>query len=97
LTTSFAACGLASVASTGRDRPDYVPTLVADKTAGMAVVNASRSAVQPRAHWSGQYVEVLMLETLTAFVLTEHLGGLTSTLADRCWLRTTACRRCHWR
>jgi formyl-CoA transferase len=73
-----AACGLASVASTGRERPDYVPTLVADKTAGMAVVNAVLAALFSRERsGEGQYVEVPMLETLTAFVLTEHLGGLT--------------------
>jgi formyl-CoA transferase len=73
-----AACGLAAVASTGRERPDYVPTLVADKTAGMAVVNAVLAALFHRErHGEGQYVEVPMLETLTAFVLTEHLGGLT--------------------
>ena len=73
-----AACGLASVASTGRDQPDYVPTLVADKTSGMSVVNAVLAALFHRERTGrGQYVEVPMLETLTAFVLAEHLGGLT--------------------
>ncbi len=73
-----AACGLAAVASTGREQPDYVPTLVADKTAGMAVVNAVLAALFHRERTGrGQYVEVPMLETLTAFVLAEHLGGLT--------------------
>ncbi len=73
-----AACGLASVASTGRERPDYVPTLVADKTTGMAVVNAVLAALFYRERSGrGQYIEVPMLETLTAFVLAEHLGGLT--------------------
>src|SRR6185295_19833605 len=73
-----AACGLAAVASSGRDRPDYVPTLVADKTSGMAVVNAVLAALFHRERsGEGQYVEVPMLETLTAFVLAEHLGGLT--------------------
>jgi formyl-CoA transferase len=51
---------------------------VADKTAGMAVVNAVLAALFSRERsGEGQYVEVPMLETLTAFVLTEHLGGLT--------------------
>src|SRR6185312_5956451 len=73
-----AASGLASVASIGRDVPDYVPSLIADKTAGMAVVNAVLAALFHRARTGvGQYVEVPMLETLAAFVLTEHLGGLT--------------------
>ena len=73
-----AACGLAAVASTGREQPDYVPTLVADKTTGMAVVNAVLAALFHRERTGeGQYVEVPMLETMTAFVLAEHLGGLT--------------------
>ncbi len=73
-----AASGLVAVASNGRDKPDYVPTLVADKTAGMAVVNAVLAALFHRERTgNGQYVEVPMLETLVAFVLAEHLGGLT--------------------
>jgi formyl-CoA transferase len=62
----------------GRDSPDYVPSLIADKTAGMAVVNAVLAALVHRERGGcGQYVEVPMLETMVAFVLTEHLGGLT--------------------
>ena len=72
-----AASGLAAVASTGRDAPDYVPSLIADKTVGMAVVNAVLAALLHRARTGeGQYVEVPMLETMAAFVLTEHLGGM---------------------
>ncbi|HXC55896.1 MAG TPA: CoA transferase [Rhizomicrobium sp.] len=72
-----AGCGLAAVASIGREAPDYVPSLIADKTAGMAVVNAVLAALLHRARSGrGQYVEVPMLETMVAFVLTEHLGGL---------------------
>ena len=72
-----AGSGLASVASTGRETPDYVPSLIADKTAGMAVVNAVLAALLHRArNGAGQYIEVPMLETMAAFVLTEHIGGL---------------------
>jgi formyl-CoA transferase len=53
-----------------------VPTLVADKTAGMAVVNAVLAALLHRERTGkGQYVEVPMLETVVAYLLTEHLGG----------------------
>jgi len=72
-----AASGLASVASTGRETPDYVPSLIADKTAGMAVANAVMAALVSRGRTGkGQYIEVPMLETMAAFVLTEHIGGL---------------------
>lgn len=73
-----AASGLAAIASIGREEPAYVPTLVADKTTGMAVVNAILAALFHRERsGAGQYVEVPMLETFTAFVLAEHLGGKT--------------------
>ncbi|HJW40212.1 MAG TPA: CoA transferase, partial [Rhizomicrobium sp.] len=72
-----AASGLASVASSGRATPDYVPSLIADKTAGMAVANAVMAALVSRERTGkGQYIEVPMLETMAAFVLTEHIGGL---------------------
>ncbi len=73
-----AASGLAAIASMGRDNPAYVPTLVADKTVGIAVVNAILAAMLHRARTGeGQYVEVPMFETFTDFVLVEHLGGKT--------------------
>jgi formyl-CoA transferase len=73
-----AACGLASIASIGRAEPNYVPTLIADKTTGLAVVNAVLAALLHRERkGAGQYIEVPMLETMAAFVLAEHLAGLT--------------------
>lgn len=73
-----AACGLADVGSLGRDAPDYLPSLIADKTTGLAVANAIMAALLHRErHGAGQYVEVPMLETMTAFVLAEHMGGMT--------------------
>ncbi|RYF58819.1 MAG: CoA transferase [Comamonadaceae bacterium] len=73
-----AACGLASVASVGRDAPGYVPSLIADKTTGLVVSNAVMAALVHRERkGEGQYVEVPMLETMAAFTLAEHMGGLT--------------------
>lgn len=73
-----AASGLASVASIGRPEPNYIPTLIADKTSGMAMVNAVLAALLHRQRTgTGQYIEVPMLETMAAFLLVEHLGGLT--------------------
>lgn len=70
-----AACGLASL---GREVPDYLPTLIADKTAGMALANAVLAALFHRERTGeGQYVEVPMFETMVAFVMAEHLAGLS--------------------
>ncbi len=74
-----AGCGLVGLNSTaGHEEPDYVPSLIADKTAGLAVSNAIMAALLHRATTGqGQYVEVPMLETMAAFVMAEHMGGLT--------------------
>jgi crotonobetainyl-CoA:carnitine CoA-transferase CaiB-like acyl-CoA transferase len=55
-----------------------VPTLVGDKTVGLTMVYPVMAALLQRAHTGeGPAVEVPMLETMTAFVMAEHLGGLT--------------------
>ena len=73
-----AACGLVDLNSRTRETPDYVPSLIADKTTGMALVNAVLAALFCRERsGQGQYVEVPMLETMVAFTLAEHLGGLS--------------------
>lgn len=78
-----AACGLVGVSSIGREAPDYMPSLIADKTTGLAVVNALLAALLYRErHGAGQYVEVPMLETMTAFLLAEHMGGMTFRPSD---------------
>lgn len=73
-----AACGLASLIGHDREAPAYVPSLIADKTVGMALVNAVLAALFHRERCGeGQYVEVPMLETMTSFIMAEHLGGLS--------------------
>ena len=72
-----AASGLASLLGSEYGSPAYVPALIADKTAGLAVVNAVLGALLHRERTGqGQHVEVPMFETLVEFNLTEHLGGL---------------------
>lgn len=72
-----AACGLASLNGLAYEAPHYTPTLVADKTAGMALANAVLAALFVRERTGlGQYVEVPMFETMVSFMLCEHLGGL---------------------
>lgn len=71
--SGFAALALAT---TGEAR--FVPTLVGDKTVGLTMVYAILAALLQRAQTGeGQLVEVPMLETMTAFVMAEHMGGLT--------------------
>lgn len=73
-----AGCGLAALVSEGRPEPTLVPSLIADKTTGMAVVNAVLAALFHRERTGrGQYVEVPMLEVMTAFTLAEHMAGMT--------------------
>ena len=73
-----AASGLASLGRNEQGTPAYVPALIADKTAGLSLVNALLAALLHRERTGeGQQVEVPMFETLVAFNLAEHLAGLT--------------------
>lgn len=75
--TIQAACGLVGLTAGEGETPTYVRTLIADKTAGLALANAVMAALYCQARTGqGQYVEVPMFETLVSFMLAEHLGGL---------------------
>ena len=71
-----AASGLAMLMAEIEGEPRYLPTIAADKTTGMAVVNAVTAALFYRErHGKGQEIEVPMFETMVAWVMTEHLWG----------------------
>ena len=73
-----AACGLAGLMGHDGGQPGYVPSLIADKTTGLMLANAVLAALFERTRSGfGQYVEVPMFETMVAFMLAEHLGGLS--------------------
>ena len=73
-----AASGIAGLVEQQQGRPDYMPTLIADKTAALAVVNAVLAAIVHRERTGhGQYVEVPMFETMVEFMLAEHMGGMS--------------------
>ncbi|MDO9284222.1 MAG: CoA transferase [Aquabacterium sp.] len=73
-----AACGLAGLIGNESGEPGYVPSLIADKTTGLALANAVLAALFERTQsGQGQFVEVPMFETMVAFTLAEHLGGLS--------------------
>ena len=73
------AVGLPTLAMlAGADRPRYVPCTVADRTVGLHAVNAVVAALYHRERTGeGQSIGVPMFETMTQFVLGDHLGGLT--------------------
>jgi len=62
----------------GADRPRYVPSTVCDRVTGLNAVNAITTALYYRERSGhGQAVEVTMFESLTQFVLGEHMAGRT--------------------
>lgn len=62
----------------GNPRPRYLPSLIADKVAGLHAAYAALAAiVHKQRTGEGQHVEVPMFEVFSSFMLLEHLGGLT--------------------
>ena len=58
--------------------PRYLPTVIADKTTAMAVVQAVCAALFCRERTgTGQEIEVPMFETMVYYVMAEHLWGMT--------------------
>jgi crotonobetainyl-CoA:carnitine CoA-transferase CaiB-like acyl-CoA transferase len=73
-----AASGIAMLQSMVEGEPRYLPTIVADKTTALMVVQAVVAALFHRERsGEGQDIEVPMFETMVSFVMTEHLWGLT--------------------
>jgi formyl-CoA transferase len=72
------ASGLVALEMATGGEARFVPTLIGDKTVGLTMVYAVMAALLQRERaGQGQAVEVPMLETMTAFVMAEHMGGLT--------------------
>ncbi|MEK9685371.1 MAG: CoA transferase [Rhodospirillaceae bacterium] len=58
--------------------PRYTPTIIADKTVGLYASNAITAALFHRERTGvGQFVEIPMLECMTAFNMVEHLFAAT--------------------
>lgn len=71
-----AACGTTDLQKVVANEPRYLPTIVADKTTSMAVVQAILAGLFARERQGrGQAIEVPMFETLVSFVMVEHLYG----------------------
>jgi crotonobetainyl-CoA:carnitine CoA-transferase CaiB-like acyl-CoA transferase len=73
------ASGLAHlIARAGDGTPRYVPTALADRVVGLSAVGAILASLVHRDRTGkGQRVDIPMFETMVAFVLGDHLGGLT--------------------
>ena len=58
--------------------PRYVPTAMADRTVGLTGVGAILATLYARERTGrGDRVDIPMFETMVAFVLGDHLGGMT--------------------
>jgi len=71
-----AASGIAVLQSMVEGEPRYLPTIIADKTTGLVVVQSVLAALFHRERTGeGQAIEVPMFESMVSFVMTEHLWG----------------------
>lgn len=68
--------GLAMLQAEVLGEPRYVPTVVADKVAGLTAAYAISMALFHRQRTGeGQEVEIGMFETMVSFLMVEHIGG----------------------
>lgn len=76
--TIQAMSGLAGMQRMASGMLQFVPTVIADKAVGQAIVNAVMAAIVHRMKTGhGQSIEVPMFETMVAFVMPEHMAGRT--------------------
>ncbi len=62
----------------GNPSPRYLPSLIADKVAGLHAAYGAMAALYARERTgAGQLLEVPMFEVFSSFMLLEHLGGQT--------------------
>src|SRR5664279_2666283 len=73
------ASGVATLLATAGDgTPRYVPITMADRVVGLMAVNAIMGGLMHQLRsGAGQRIDVPMFESMTEFVLIDHLGGLT--------------------
>ena len=66
------------IATAGDGTPRYVPITLADRVVGLMAVNAILGGLMHQQRTgAGQRIDVPMFESMTDFVLIDHLGGLT--------------------
>lgn len=73
-----AASGVADTYRLRDGEPRYSPYVVADKVCGMTMAQSALAALHARnADGEGTWVDVPMVDTMAAFILVEHMGGIT--------------------
>jgi crotonobetainyl-CoA:carnitine CoA-transferase CaiB-like acyl-CoA transferase len=73
-----AVSGIAMLNKLVLGEPRYLPTIVADKTTAMTVVQGVLAALFHRERTGeGQELEVPMFETMVSYVMAEHMWGMT--------------------
>jgi crotonobetainyl-CoA:carnitine CoA-transferase CaiB-like acyl-CoA transferase len=88
--------GLAMLQAEVMGEPRYVPTVVADKVAGLTAAYAIAMALFHHARTGeGQEIEIGMFETMVSFLLVEHIGGslFDPPIADPTYRRAVAPNR----
>jgi crotonobetainyl-CoA:carnitine CoA-transferase CaiB-like acyl-CoA transferase len=66
------------IAAAGDGTPRYVPITMADRVVGLMAVNAILGGLMHQQRTGvGQRIDIPMFESMTDFVLIDHLGGLT--------------------
>ncbi|MBI5265066.1 MAG: CoA transferase [Bradyrhizobium sp.] len=66
------------IATAGDGTPRYVPITMADRVVGLMAVNAILGGLMHQQRTGiGQRIDVPMFESMSEFVLLDHLGGLT--------------------
>lgn len=74
-----AASGIAALMAETVGEPRYAPTIIADKSVGLAFGNAILAALFHRQRTGqGQHVEVPMFETMVGYIMVEHLWTKTT-------------------
>ena len=72
-----AASGMAQLVERYSGEPGYVPVVMADRVTALSAAHAVLAALFQRSRTgAGQAIEVPMYETLAAFVLGDHIGGM---------------------
>lgn len=70
--------GIAALNSDSNGAPQFFPSIVCDKVVGLHLALAVASALVHKLRTGeGQNIEVPMLETMTSFLMAEHLAGHT--------------------